>query len=146
MTLTDLVQQLNDLILRMRSNLEQAEAHVPKINEAITRLAALDLIPETSLLGHVVHERHFAPETGNPDSQILQAAIFVPRGVGLVFWTTDEYMAFRNSARDLETDPLVHFVPWDDLESPIRALLFPHLESLLNRVIQMATPRGYQQE
>ena len=119
---------------------------IPRINEAIARLAELDLIPETALIGHIVHERHYAPETGNTDSQVLQAALLVPRGIGLVFWSTDEYMAFRDSGNDLGGDRLVPFLPWDELDSPIRALLFPHLESLLNRLIAMATPRDYLQQ
>ena len=141
MAITELIQQLQDLIIRLRSQLDQAEAHLPALNNVIARLAELSLIPERTLLGHIVHMRDYEPGTGIIDSgMVLQAALRIPDGLGIVVWDTEQYTLLRNSPQGLEGEVVMRFFPFAELDPPLKALILPHTESLLERVIRMAIP------
>ena len=141
MSITDSLVKLQRLNVSIRAQLEQAEARIPAINVAIEQLSGIQLLPETALLGHVIFERHYCPIVGPTDtSQVLQAALLIPQGLGIVMWTLDEYITFRNAPNNHQGDITVRFVGFDDLEFAIKGLLMPHTQSLLDRVIQMATP------
>ena len=97
-----MIQQLQALIIRLRSQLNRAEAHVPTLNSVIARLTELNLIPERTLLGHIVHMRDYEPGSGIIDSgMVLQAALQIPGGLGIVVWDTEEYVRIRNTPEGL---------------------------------------------
>lgn len=141
MTISNSLERLRNLNVTIRAQLEQAEAHIPDINIAIQQLSGIQLLPETALLGHIIFERHYCPINGPHDSsQVLQAALLIPQGIGVIMWDLEEYIAFRNNPDAHQGDLFLRFVGFDDLGFAIKALLLPQAESLLDRVIQMATP------
>ena len=103
MTINKLVEQLQDLIVRLRSQLEQSEAHIPTVNSAIQRLAELDLVTPQTLLGNVVHTQCYPADSGITDAGlVLQVALKIPEGLGIVTWDSEQYMTLRQSPEGLE--------------------------------------------
>ena len=103
----------------------------------------MKLVTERTLLGHVVHMQEYSPRYQPTDSGIvLQAALDIPCGIGIVAWDSEVYCQLRQSPEGSDVQPSLNFIPFSELEPAIRALLLPHVESLLLRLIQLATPLG----
>ena len=128
-------------MLQMRSQLDQADAHVSNINQIVKSIGDLKLVTERTLLGHVVHMQEYSPRSQMTDSGfVLQAALDIPKGLGIAAWDSETYAELRTSPEGLDPHASLKFVPFNELEPAIRALLLPHVESLLIRLIQLADP------
>ena len=128
-------------MLQIRSQLDQADAHVSNINQIVESIGDLKLITERTLLGHVVHMQEYSPRSQMTDSGlVLQAALDIPKGLGIAAWDSETYAELRTSPEGLDPHASLKFVPFNELEPAIRALLLPHVESLLIRLIQLADP------
>jgi hypothetical protein len=126
------VDQLRQLNLSLRVQLEQAEARIPGINDLLQQLATIDLVTETALLGLVIFEGHYSVLTGPHDSgPLLQAALLIPGGLGVIHWDSEEYATFRKAPPQNETELFIKFVPFESCPSAIKALLLPQVEPLL---------------
>lgn len=68
---------------------------------------------------------------------LLQAALLVPEGFGLVAWDRDEFLSFREQGPGVR-DARLRFVPFDELDSALKVLLLPQIEPLLARLILTA--------
>lgn len=111
------------------------------LNRVVNSISELQLVTDQTLLGHIVHRRDYAPGAGVRDSGIvLQAALVIPGGLGIVAWDSDVYATLRETPGGLSTEPHMRFLPFEQLEPAIKALLLPHVESLLLRLIQLASP------
>lgn len=131
-----LLEKLRMLNLVLRLRLEQAEARIPGINDLIQQLFTIELVPETALLGLVIFERHYSARTGPQDSsQILQSALLIPGGLGVIFWDSEEYLAFRNHPPENLQELFLKFVPFDRCGSAVKALLLPQVEPLMERLL-----------
>jgi hypothetical protein len=87
--------------------------------------------------------RDYAPSAGITDSGIvLQAALSIPDGLGIVAWDTNVYARARLTPDGLHGEGHHRFMVYASLDPAIRALLLPHAESLLTRLIQLASPFG----
>lgn len=127
-----LLERLRQLNLSLRLQLDQAEARIPAINDLIEQLGAIDLLCEAALLGLVIYERHYDLSKGPRDSgQVLQSALMIPGGIGVLLWDTDEYLAFRSDPDPNEASLFLKFVPFDDCEGAVKALLLPQIEPLM---------------
>ncbi|MEZ6093466.1 MAG: hypothetical protein R3C03_04390 [Pirellulaceae bacterium] len=143
MAISKLVEQLQDLIVRLRSQLEQSEAHIPIVNSAIRRLAELDLVTSQTLLGNVVHTQSYSPESGITDSGlVIQAALKIPEGLGVVTWDSERYMTLRQSPEGLESEAILRFTPYDELEPALKALLLAETPVLTERFLRLSKPIG----
>ena len=71
MTINETLSQLRTLLLQMRSQLDQADAHVPEINDVVRSIAELQIVAERTLLGHVVHMQEYSPQLQPVDSGIV---------------------------------------------------------------------------
>lgn len=143
MSINQLIQQLQELSIRLRSQLDQSEAHIVSLNHVVGSIADLNLVTEQVLLGHVVHMRDYTPSAGITDSGIvLQAALSIPGGLGIVTWDTDVYARARLSPDGLHGEGHHRFMEYASLDPAIRALLLPHVESLLTRLTRLASPFG----
>ena len=141
MKISDILNQLRSHLLQMRSQLDQADAHVSDINLVVKSIGDLKLVTERTLLGHVVHMREYSPRAHQADSGlVLQAALDIPQGLGIAAWDSEEYAELRTSPEGLGPHASLKFVPFNELEPAVRALLLPHVESLLIRLIQLADP------
>lgn len=140
MTLTQRIQQLQQLNLTLRQQLEIAEHHLPAINEQIRSLADIDIVSGMALLGTVVYDRSYGPDGPIDSNQILQAVIMVPNGFGVCMWDSEEYFRVRQQPRISHGTIQMKFVPFDECGSAVKALLLPHVEPLLERLMQLISP------
>lgn len=132
-----IVEQLRQLNLSLRLQLEQAEARIPVINELIERLAAIELVSETALLGLVIYEKHYSSQSGPQDSsQVLQAVLMIPGGFGVICWDVEEYLAFRDHPPEDLSNLFLKYVPFDSCVSAVKALLLPQVEPLMELLMK----------
>jgi hypothetical protein len=141
-TLNRLTEELRQLNLRIRQQLELAEAELPVINDLINQLAVIDLANGVIILGDVVYQRPYNPGAGPSDSgQVMQAAIAIPGGLGLVLWDSEVFAA--SAATDnLEREARSRFLPFANCSSAWKALVMQHAESLIERFCFVVCPYG----
>lgn len=135
------VSQLRELNLLLRGRFEQAEAQIPPINDQIARLSRVRLLHKTALLGPVIYQRNYSDVNGPHESgQILQVALLIPGGIGIVSWDSKEYAALREPGRPPEAEAFRYFLPFDECDPAIRGLLLPHMEPLLEQLVLRIQP------
>lgn len=131
------LHQLQQLNLHLRVHLEEAEVRVPEINDQIQQLYAIELVPETALLGTVICVRDYSILNGAPDSsQVFQSALLIPGGLGVILWDCEDYLNFRNGPSVDQKELFLKFVPFDLCDSAVKALLLPHIEPLLRMLFK----------
>lgn len=127
-----IVDQLCHHTLSLRAQLDQVEARVPDINNAIGELAKMLVLKETAVLGLVIYEGHYSDHPGSAKStNVVQAALMIPKGFGVIWWEAKEYLAYRKSPPTSESDCQFRFVPFLECPSAIRTLLLPQVHPLL---------------
>ena len=137
-SLTDQLGELRELNLSIRKQLETVESRVPSINVQVSQLAAIHLIRDAALLGEIVYDRAYGPIPSHSDGGLLlQAALLVPEGLGLVAWDCEEFLSFREQGPGVR-DARLRFVPFDELDGALKVLLLPQIEPLLARLILTA--------
>jgi hypothetical protein len=111
---------------------DQAEAKVGEINRLIQQLAGMGLVRETVLLGEVIPQRYGGPVPGGPASgQLVQAALCVPGGVGVVRWDAEADAPWCPLPAGQEAKARVNFRPYAGCEPALKTLLLRHIEPLL---------------
>ena len=99
----DQLGALRELNLSIRKQLEVVESRVPLINVQDSQLAAVHLICDAALLGEIVYDRAYGPIPSQSDGGLLlQAALLVPEGLGLVAWDCEEFLSFESRVRAFE--------------------------------------------
>jgi len=131
------VEQLQYLNLLLRLHLEEAEVRIPEINDLIRQLFTIEFVPETALLGLVIYERHYSALTGPHDSsQVLQSALLIPGGLGVILWDSEDYLRFRNAPPVDQGELFLKFVPFDQCVSAVKALLLPQVQPLMELLLK----------
>ena len=135
-----ILEELNLLALSLHAQLDQAEARVSSINVLINQLAGLDGATETAILGLVIYEGHYSVFTGPHESgPVLQSALLIPGGIGVVYWASEEYAAIRKNPPKHEKDLLLRFFPFDNCPSAIKSLLLPQVQPLMEQLFSRFT-------
>jgi hypothetical protein len=117
----DGLQRLKDFSLRMTHDLEMIEAKVPAINDLVEQLSRLDLVGPNLITGQVVFQRPANAIYGQDTGEVIQSALAVPGGLGVIIWDCDTY---------LEREGLKRFVAFDDLPAGFKATLHGELTFL----------------
>lgn len=137
-------QQLNSLRqlnVNIRHQLELVEARIPPLNELISQLAGVELLIDTALLGDIVFDRAYTPIPNYSDgSQLLQAAILIPSGMGLVLWDREEYLAFRDYEGPRFQDIHLRFSAFEELSPALKVLLLPQVDVLVEVLLSKLPP------
>jgi hypothetical protein len=64
-----------------------------ELNPSFAELGKTACANRTVILGSVIYHRDYAPPRGVWDvSELVQAALLVPQGVGVVVWDCGEYL------------------------------------------------------
>lgn len=114
---------------------DQAEAKMGEVNRLLGQLGETGFVHETVVLGEVIHHRYYAPQAwGNDSGQLVQVALSVPGGIGVVLWDTEEYAELRDVPDGLKSEARLGFIPFERCESALKALLLPHIEPLLQQL------------
>jgi hypothetical protein len=128
------IEQLQEINLRLRQQLEQAELLLPIVDQLIGQLAVIELLPSTAILGRILLDEPVTGPVDSDGSRLLQAAILVPGGVGVVIWDREHYLSFRNQEQPGYQDALPRFEPFESQPSGIKSLLLPEVLSLLEQL------------
>ena len=134
-------QRFDDITLRllcMKRDASMAEARVAGLNDLVNDIWKFGLGSRTSLLGPIIQTRNYMPKPGGHDSgQVIQSALLVPGGLGVVVWDSECYLAFGDVPEGLEAAAAMYHVPFE-LCSPVwRALLNEHIQSLTDKLFDM---------
>lgn len=115
---------------------EPTEAKLGELNAHLHLLSQSGLLAEAVILGAIIHQRNYPPRPGGHSSVLyFHAALVARRGVGTILWDSEEY--FAAEAEDaLETLAPASFVAFHDCEPIVKVLLLPHVETLLEGVIE----------
>jgi hypothetical protein len=126
----DGLQRLKDFSLRMTHDLEMIEAKVPAINDLVEQLSRLDLVGPNLITGQVVFQRPANAIYGQDTGEVIQSALAVPGGLGVIIWDCDTYLEATNDPTCLEREGLKRFVAFDDLPAGFKATLHGELTFL----------------
>lgn len=135
------LEALKELNAQIRHQAEQAEARVATANPLIAQLATSGLVADQILLGQFLLLRGYSSRFPPKDSgQVIQAALALPGGVGAVVWDSEELALVRDSPQ-YECEAFWRFVPFNECEPIVRALITSNLAPLfdqLNAVLKRA--------
>jgi len=111
----------------------QADAKMGEVNRLIRQLAGAGFVMETVFLGEVIHSRYYPPAAHEDEpARVAQAALCVPDGIGVVLWGAGAYARLCATPEGLRWEARAGFQPFERCEPALRALLLPHVESLLH--------------
>ncbi len=135
--LNDELLELSLRLLKLRRQMEVAEAQASGVNCLVNAVCRMGLLPQTSYLGPVIHTRPYSPQLGGHDSgQVFQASLLVPGGLGTSIWDTEEFAELSAIPDGLESAAFMRHVPFEKCEQAIRALLSPHIPLLTDRFLR----------
>jgi len=132
-TLEELVVELAAVNAAVRHRHQMADCIVPSLNHLFAALGRLGLLNEATLLGEVLLDRNYGfPPLEHESGQVVQAAFFVPGGLGVVVWDSEEYQAAAANPSSGSCDPRLRFRPYEQCGLGLKALLLPHAQLALN--------------
>jgi len=141
-TTDDRLDRLRKLSRTLRRRHERAEARIPSLNAAILDLCSFQILPQTVLLGPVIYDRPYHASDETSDSyQVLQAALLITGGLGVVVWDSEDHAAYRRAPSAKTHRVFEAFVPYERCGPGSKALLLPEVDDLLDRLFELATPR-----
>ena len=91
--------------------------------------------------GPVILTRPYDDPAAESD-QILQAALVLPAGVGVLLWDTFELIEVEGDPRLFVHEAARRHVPCEDCEPAIKALLAPHAAALVRNLSTMIRLAG----
>ncbi len=138
-TLNQQLAKLRQLNLSVRQGLEAAELYIPQINQQLSQLLAIGLLPRQMCLGDIIDESRYDSPHGPRDSTWLhQAAIGVGfGGVGAVGWDSNDLWTFIHFEGPIDAQVVLNFVPFADCPSAIKGLLLPQVEPLVRHACKL---------
>jgi hypothetical protein len=130
-----IVEHLKWLIFWIGHCRDQAEAKMNEVNQLLGQLGKAGLVHQTVVLGEVIHHCYYSPQPeGHDSSQLVQAALSLPVGIGVVLWDSEKYSELREDPETLESEAPLRFVPFERCEVALKALLLPHIEPLIQQL------------
>jgi len=125
-------------LLCLKRDASMAESRVAGLNELIKDVWQFGLGSRTSLLGAILQTRNYAPKSGGHDSgQVIQSALLVPEGLGVVVWDSELYLSLVDLPDGLESTAVMFHVPFDQCSPAWRALLCEHIEPLVEQLFNL---------
>jgi hypothetical protein len=113
---------------------DNAQKRVSDLNKVALELKLSGLVPQAAILGEVVLNRPYPPAEGGRDSgQVLQVAVLIPGGAGLLIWDSERFHELRVTQEGLEANAFWQFTGFDELESGLQGIVAMHLDDLINR-------------
>jgi hypothetical protein len=134
----DVLELLRLRVLRVRQQLEIAEARVPRWNQLVQELWRVGLVPQTAILGRVIETRPYAPMAGGHASgQVVQAALLIPGGVGILLWDTEDFALLAREPDGLEDAAWAHHLPFESCQPAHQVALAEQLPLLIGRFVRL---------
>ena len=128
------LSELQSINLQLRSQLEFAEHLIPKLNQQIAQLGAIQLLGRFTIRGEIIYDRCYTDNEVGSDGLVLQAALLVPEGFGAIAWDREEYLVHLRNERIEHHRLQSLFTPFADLASGQKAVLLSVLPGLLKEL------------
>lgn len=136
-SMNDELLELSLRLLKLRRQMEIAEAQASGVNCLVNAVWRMGLLPRSAYLGPVIHTRPYSPQPGGHDSgQVFQASLLMPGGVGVSIWDTEELAELSAVPDGLEAAAFMRHVPFEECDQSIRALLRPFIPLLTGRFLR----------
>lgn len=133
-----LAQELAQLQLQIKHDMEHAEAKVVQVNNLLQELGKTGLLKETVMLGRCRHIAYPAEsQTEDPESE-KQAALLIPEGFGICSWNAGDLGTSRREDDGGEAEVRKRFVPFAQCNTAGKAFLLPFIEDLLQELMDVA--------
>jgi len=130
--INELLELLRLRVLRLRHQLEIAEARVPRWNQLFQEFWRAGLVSQTAILERVIETRPYASiEGGHSSGQVVQASLLIPGGVGVLLWDTEDFVRHSRIPDGLESHAWAHHVPFDRCEPAHQVALADELPMLI---------------
>lgn len=116
-------------------NGEKVEAECQGLNDQIEAFFRNGAINSFAILGPVLMDRLYEGAVPPESGQIIQAAIGLPGGLGVVFWDSEVEAMQSKETEDRQVRAIGSIVPVESLSPALRTLLRPHIGNLLVRFV-----------
>jgi hypothetical protein len=131
----DRLANLNQRARRLRERQARAEVLAAYLNYTVDELSTMGMLPPAIVLGPVIREQSLdANGHGLSNGRLVQAAVLVPEGLGVVLWDVEDYAELSKQPGGLESEARMQFVPFSRCAPAIRGLLDEHIGDLLTRL------------
>ncbi|QDU79662.1 hypothetical protein Pla110_13730 [Polystyrenella longa] len=131
-SLSHQIERLLNQVRKLRLQAEQAEAYAAPLCQLTAELSHSGLLKEATVLGDFLLTRSYTDDPFSDSAQLLQAALIVPAGIGIIYWDVVEFENHRSSRTEILREAVNHFVPFHELPSAMRGLLLPQIRRLFD--------------
>jgi len=121
--------------LRLRQNLDQAQATVGELNEHIQRIAGSGLVHDMFLLGEIFYQEPYENNDDADTGRAFQATLSVPGGFGAATWDTEAYYTTCRRGDPQEPDARLNNILFAALTPRVQAHIIPEIRPLMDRFL-----------
>ena len=127
---------LSRLVTIVRSNLDNAEALIPLINQQLSELAAMG-VSDLQVEGPAVYSRpHGLSAAQTDDHYIYQAVVVMPGGIGAVIWNSSDFADYGSRPYGEPVNLAPHFIEFAKCPPVVKALLVTHASRMLQSLME----------
>lgn len=127
----------------MRAIASMGTSSVRSLNALVAEIAANGLVSHSVIRGQILSRRDYAPYEGGHDSdQVLQAALLVPGGIGILFWDSVEYERMERIPDALESRAADVFVPYEECSDIVQGLIARQYDDLAAKFVVVCERTG----
>jgi len=122
----------------LRSYAALVRQHVQDLNSTVSEVHASGILPSTAILGSVLQNRPYDPVPGGSTSgQVVQAALLVPGGMGILIWDSEDFFSLQQQEEGLEFSAWNVFLPWDRCSDAFQGFAATQYHYLVERFVNM---------
>ena len=132
------VHRLSGRLHVLKTFVALAQRRVAMCNDVIAEVSELGILPRTVLLGQVLclRETH-APSNAACDARLLQAALLIPGGFGVVIWENAVHFERAQESRPQESDAWRCFIPFEQCNQPFRQFVGAQYGDLVQQFVHL---------
>ncbi len=110
------------------------DAPMRSVDTYLAQMNRLGLFNRSIVVGPIVIRRSYGVDGRSDSGEFIQAAVTTDHGTAAVFWDSEDYVELKSS-HDFEAEAWSRVRPLRECPPAIRSMVWPHLDSLLVRLI-----------
>ncbi len=131
---------LAQLCYTLQLGSQLADAPIRAVDGYFAQLRKLGFFRRSIVLGPVIVSRAYGVEGPSDSGELIQAAVTSDLGAAAVFWDSEDYNRALES-RTCECEALEAVRPLHDCEPAIRAVIWPHIPALVQKLLDQIDVR-----
>ena len=129
-------EQFAGIVIPFQRRLFVARRRARALRPLVDWITKTRLLHGVCILGPVLRSESYAAGEGDGSSGlILQAALLIPRGIGVLMWDSDEVASLECQDRTLESAAWLAHVPFEQCSPVHQALLVDQIIELADQLI-----------